>query len=133
MATYLSMNGTASDYLQLPSMNYDTIEIDCYVILTRDVSRYYFDNRGGGGAAFFYSRSVAAGGTENISGATVYLNGVQQTAGTAFVPDQTRCTLKGVITAAYTGITNVFSYNVVTAGITLRVIFMELKCTRVVP
>ena len=109
MAYYLSMNGTTSDFLKTPSVTFDEIIFDMYVEHTSGVGRFYYDSRIGFTAYVYRETNNTDRSGGSVS--TMYVDGVQKTWGTAFVPNMTRCIFRATHTASGTDDVNLFSNN----------------------
>lgn len=94
-------------YILVPELTYDAVELDLQITERVASTTYYlFDNRYQG-TAYLY-RGTA--NTDIFGNCTVYVDGVQKTSGTAFMPLNTRCLLEIRLTGASKAVTYLMSY-----------------------
>jgi hypothetical protein len=108
--TGLSFNGT-SDYLQLPSMTTDSVEIDCLIDSTQPTSvPYFLDARTG--LANSYFRTEATGKDSwDIGWSQVLLNGIVQISNSTTFPRNQRIKIKSIATTPFADDLTIFANN----------------------
>ncbi|OLS39147.1 hypothetical protein [Bacillus sp. MRMR6] len=108
--TGLAFNGT-SDYLQLPSMTMDSIEIDCLIdSKVSSKSQYIFDARGGLADGYLYFRTI---GTIDKGTSFSYLvDGITN----GNIPEKQRTKIKAIFTNPFTDDVSIFSRFEIASG-----------------
>lgn len=98
-------NGAATHKITTPSINYDEVVVEASYIQKTSLNQAYLQYGGGTG----YLRRNSSN-NENWSAITaVYMNGVQRTSGTSFIPNNQRVTLRLIKPAGIVA-TTLFSY-----------------------
>jgi hypothetical protein len=110
--SYLQMDGT-DDYLKMPSMTFTKVVADVEITRRTDFARVVWDFRSGISFAYI---SQQTNGTDSIGSGTVKVNNAAVTNGTAFIPNNTRCTVEHTFGAAGTDDGNIFSNNAASAN-----------------
>lgn len=103
----LAFNGT-SDYLQLPSMTMDSIEIECLIdSLQPQANGYLFDARTGLADGFIADTTYAGGVGTDIN--NLFVNGNEVTKAWSSIPKGVRSKIKATAKNAFTSSVFVFS------------------------
>lgn len=103
---YLQMDGI-DDYLKLPSMTLTKVLTDVKVRRRTDVVRVLWDFRVGIGFSYLQQQT---NGTDASGSGTVKVNSSTVSNGTAFIPNNTRCTIEHSLSTG-TDDGNIFSNN----------------------
>lgn len=103
----ISMNGI-SDYIKLPSITFDSIELTCSIKPALGKWSYYMDTRNGTSLGYI-ARTSSGMDSFGSSWGAVYINGVLKTNNSPITPSDTKNTIRAVLTSPATDDVNIFS------------------------
>jgi hypothetical protein len=113
MTTFLKMNGNG-DYIKIPNtITFSKIVADVKIRRRTDFNRVVWDFRSGIGFSYLQQQT---NGTDSTGRGSVKINGVSSSNGTAFIPNDTRCTIEHDLGTTGADDGNIFSNNGVSAN-----------------